>query len=127
MSSRSPEASFEVACRSTQRLKSASSMPQPSSVTRRSERPPFCATTSMDGRARVDGVLDKLLHRARRPLDHLARGDAIDLDLAELADRGHLMRRAINGTRRHREAALAAVATHAIRCPGKRMSAYPGS
>ena len=39
------------------------------------------------GGAGVDGVFDEFLHRAGRALDHLARGDLVDLDLAELADR----------------------------------------
>ncbi len=38
-------------------------------------------------RAGVDGVLDELLDDARRPLDHLARGDAVDGLGAQLANR----------------------------------------
>ena len=37
--------------------------------------------------AGVDRVLDELLHHARRPLDHLARGDAVDHGFVETADR----------------------------------------
>ena len=40
------------------------------------------------GRAGVERVLDQLLDHARRALDHLARGDAVDQGLGELAD-GH--------------------------------------
>ena len=39
-------------------------------------------------RAGVERVLDQFLDHARRPLDHLAGGDAVDDGLAELAD-GH--------------------------------------
>ena len=40
-------------------------------------------------RAGVERVLDQLLDDARRPLDHLARGDLVDDARRELADRGH--------------------------------------
>ena len=40
------------------------------------------------GRAGVERVLDQLLHHARRALDHLAGGDAVDDGFGELAD-GH--------------------------------------
>ena len=40
------------------------------------------------GRAGVERVLDQLLDDARRPLDHLAGGDAVDDGFGELAD-GH--------------------------------------
>ena len=36
----------------------------------------------------IERVLDKLLHGARRALDHLAGGDAVDDGLVQLAD-GH--------------------------------------
>ena len=39
-------------------------------------------------RAGVDGVLDEFLDRARRALDHLAGGDAVDERLRQDAD-GH--------------------------------------
>ena len=42
-------------------------------------------------RAGVEGVLDQLLDHARRALDHLARGDAVDDAFGELAD-GHRRR-----------------------------------
>ncbi len=50
------------------------------------------AAAAFDGdldaaRACVDRVLDKLLDHARRPLDHLARGDAIDEAFGQAADR----------------------------------------
>ena len=38
-------------------------------------------------RPRVDCVLGELLDDARRPLDHLARGDAVDRLEAQLANR----------------------------------------
>ena len=40
-------------------------------------------------RAGIERVLDQFLHDARRPLDHLARGDAVDDAFGQLAD-GHL-------------------------------------
>ena len=40
-------------------------------------------------RAGVERVLDQLLDRRGRPLDHLARGDAVDQMLGQAADRGH--------------------------------------
>ena len=50
--------------------------------------PAAAVTTSISPRAGVDRVLDQLLDHARRPLDHLAGGDAVDGLGAELAD-GH--------------------------------------
>ena len=47
MLNRSSSPSLEVACRSTASARSAALMPQPSSVTRISERPPAAVTTSM--------------------------------------------------------------------------------
>ncbi len=41
--------------------------------------------------ARIDGVLDQLLDRARRPFDHFAGGDAVDGFGRQAADR-HLPR-----------------------------------
>ena len=38
-------------------------------------------------RAGVERVLDQFLHRRGRPLDHLARGDAIDKQRIETANR----------------------------------------
>ena len=63
-------------------------MPSPSSVTRISRRPPPSVTISMRRRAGVERVLDQLLDDARRPLDHLAGGDAVDGGFGQLAD-GH--------------------------------------
>jgi hypothetical protein len=40
------------------------------------------------GRARIERVLDQFLDHARRTLDHLAGGDAIDSGFRKLAD-GH--------------------------------------
>ena len=53
-------------------------MPAPSSVTRISRRPPPSVAISMRRRAGVERVLDQFLDDARRPLDHLAGGDAVD-------------------------------------------------
>ena len=39
-------------------------------------------------RAGIERVLDQLLHHARRTLDHLAGGDAVDEGFGKLAD-GH--------------------------------------
>ena len=64
-------------------------MPAPSSVTRMRRRPPPSVTTSMLRRAGVERVLDQFLDDARRPLDHLAGGDAVDDAFGQLAD-GHL-------------------------------------
>ena len=63
-------------------------MPPPSSVTRISATPPAAVTTSIRRGAGVERVLDQFLDDARRPLDHLAGGDAVDHVLAETAD-GH--------------------------------------
>ena len=38
-------------------------------------------------RGRVERVLNEFLHRRRRPLDHLARGDAVDKQRIESANR----------------------------------------
>ena len=89
MLKRSSSASLEVACRSTARVRSAALMPPPLSVTRISEIPPAAVTTSMSVAPAVERVLDQLLHHARRPLDHLAGGDAVDGLGPELAD-GHV-------------------------------------
>ncbi len=78
MSSRSSSASFEVAWRSTHSARSSGVHAEPSSVTRISESPPPAVTISMRVAPGVDGVLDQLLDDARRPLDHLAGGDAVD-------------------------------------------------
>ena len=63
-------------------------MPSPSSLTRMSRRPPPSVTISILRRAGVERVFDELLHDARRPLDHLAGGDAVDGGFGQLAD-GH--------------------------------------
>ena len=47
MAVRSPSGIFEVACRSTESARSASSMPRPSSVTRMRRRPPASIATSI--------------------------------------------------------------------------------
>ncbi len=53
------------------------------------EPPPAAVGDDLDApRACIERVFDKLLHDARRTLDHLAGGDAVDDVLGELAD-GH--------------------------------------
>ncbi len=47
-------------------------MPFPSSMTRISLRPALLERHVDPARSGIDGVLDKLLHRRRRPLDHFA-------------------------------------------------------
>ena len=64
--------------RRTPAASSSGGIPPPSSITRISSRPPSSISTSDLRRARVDRVLDQLLDDRRRPLDHLARGDAVD-------------------------------------------------
>ena len=54
-----------------------------------SRRPPPSVAISIRGRAGIERVLDQFLDDARRPLDHLARGDAVDEGFGKLAD-GHL-------------------------------------
>ena len=63
-------------------------MPKPSSTTRMRRWPPPAVNDLDAPRAGVDGVLDKLLDRARRPLDDLACGDAVDKDPGKGAN-GH--------------------------------------
>ena len=49
--------------------------------------PPAAVGRDLDaGRAGVEGILDQLLHDARRTLHHLAGGDAVDDVLGELTD-----------------------------------------
>ncbi len=51
--------------------------------------PPAAVGDDLDpGRAGVERVLDQFLDDARRPLDHLAGGDAVDQIFRKLAD-GH--------------------------------------
>ncbi len=53
------------------------------------EPPPAAVGQHLDaGRAGVERVLDQFLDHARRALDHLARGDAVDDAFGKLAD-GH--------------------------------------
>ena len=87
MSNRSSSRSLLVACRSTLSARSSALMPEPSSVTRMSDSPPADGDDLDARRAGVDGVLDEFLDRARRALDHLARGDAVHGLGRELADR----------------------------------------
>jgi hypothetical protein len=56
-------------------------MPRPSSTTAGLDRDldPF--------RPGVERVLDQFLHRRGRPLDHFARGDAVDGERIETANR----------------------------------------
>ena len=86
IAARSPSGIFDVACRSTLRARSASSMPRPSSATRMSLRPPALIATSILFAAGVERVLDQFLHRRSRPLDHFACGDAVDEQRIETAN-----------------------------------------
>ena len=86
MENRSPSGSLEVAWRSTASSRSSGVMPRPSSTMRIRRRPPASTAISMERRARIDGVLDQLLHGGRRTLDDLARSDAVDEDGIEAAD-----------------------------------------
>ena len=63
-------------------------MPSPSSVD--ADEPAAAAVGEhVDARgAGIERVLDELLDRARRALDHFAGGDAVDDGFGELAD-GH--------------------------------------
>ena len=70
--------SLDVACRSSARPISAGLMPLPSSVTSTRSRPPADSRIATDLRAGVERVFDQFFQGAGRPLDHLARGDAID-------------------------------------------------
>ena len=60
-------------------------MPLPSSLTRIRPRPPPLDATSMRVAPASMRVLDQLLDDARRALDHLARGDAVDEVRRQLA------------------------------------------
>ena len=71
--------------------RSARRMPTPSSATRMRLLPPPAVTISMRLRAGVERVLDELLHDARRALDHLAGGDAVDDMVGQTADRHGLL------------------------------------
>ena len=78
MSLRSSSGSLEVQCRSTASAISWRVMPTPSSTTERKLRPPSFRIDGDAMGAGIDRVLDQLLDRTRRTLDHLARGDAVD-------------------------------------------------
>ena len=86
----------EIACREVSRSHGArrqapdlaAGMPLPLSMTRISRRPPDSIAISMRERARVERVFDELLDGGGRPLDDLARRDAIDKNGIETAD-GH--------------------------------------
>ena len=62
-------------------------MPRPSSVTRMRRRPPASMAISTWVGAGVERVLDEFLDRRSRPLDDLARGDAVDEQRIEAANR----------------------------------------
>ena len=85
---RSPSGILEVAWRSMARMRSCSSMPHPSSITRISLRPPSSIATSMRLAPGVERVFDQLLDGGAWPLDHFAGGDAVDKDGIETAN-GH--------------------------------------
>ena len=88
MATRSSSASFDVAWRSTASARSARVMPV-AVVSDANEPPPAAVGKHVDSAgAGIERVLDQLLHHARRTLDHLAGGDAVDDGLGKLAD-GH--------------------------------------
>ena len=68
---------FDVACGRRQRPRSAASIPPPSSVTRIRLLAAVLDLHPDAPRARVERVLDELLHDARGALDHLAGRDAV--------------------------------------------------
>ena len=78
----SRRASFEVAWRSTASASVLGVMPAPSSSTAISARAAVAYGHLDAACAGIERVLDQLLHRARRALDHLARGDAVDASSA---------------------------------------------
>ena len=88
MLARSPSGIFEVAWRSTDSARSSASMPSPSSATRINAAPARFDRDVDAPRAGVERVLDQLLDRRSRPLDHFAGGDAVDEQRIEAAD-GH--------------------------------------
>jgi hypothetical protein len=69
--------SFEVAWRSSASSISSGLIPQPSSVTSIIGEPARQAHGNVL-RPGIDRVLDQFLERRSGPLDHLARGDAVD-------------------------------------------------
>ena len=75
---RSPSGIFDVAWRST--LKSEIRFVHAAPVVDDADQPPAAGLDrDLDRlRAGVERVLDELLDRRRRPLDHLARGDAVE-------------------------------------------------
>ena len=60
-------------------------------------RPPASIATSIAPRAGVERVLDQLLDRRGRPLDHFAGGDAVDQQRIEAANRHGIESRAASG------------------------------
>ena len=112
MSSRSSSASFEVAWRST--ASARSSRGHAAAVVADPDQPPAAAVgDDLDPRrAGVERVLDQFLDHARRPLDHLAGGDAVDDGFAELAD-GHWD--LSHGRRRNRQRADSRCPTLSVR------------
>ena len=79
--------SFEVQWRSTASDSSAAVMPG-AVIGDRDKRLARHPQRDVDAvGAGVDRVLDQLLDRRRRALDHLARGDAVDENRRQLADR----------------------------------------
>lgn len=77
-------------------------------------------------RAGVDGVLDQLLHDARRPLDDLTRRDAVDHVVGELADAidSHMDARPLDRGGRIANHIVADVGTYVI-CGGCGLNLYP--
>ena len=87
MAVRSPSGIFEVAWRSTESAEIRFVHAAPV-VGDADEPPPARLDRDLDAScARVERVLDELLDRRSRPLDHLARGDAVDKQRFESANR----------------------------------------
>jgi hypothetical protein len=87
MRSRSSSSSLEVAWRPR---RARGRLGHAAAVVGDADAPPAAAIgEDVDAAgAGVDGVLDQFLHHARRTLDHLAGGDAVDDLFGELTD-GH--------------------------------------
>src|SRR5262249_25242882 len=71
------------------------------------EAPPAAVRHDLDtARASIERVLDQFLDHARGALDHLARGDAVDDGLGQLADRHGSTRLRSTKSRRNRWVAM---------------------
>ena len=89
MRTRSASSSLDVQCRCTASASSPGAMPLPSSTTSMRSMPPPSQRDRDPRGAGVERVLDQLLDRGGRPLDHLAGGDAIHQRLRQEANWRH--------------------------------------